>query len=220
MSNNLKKRLISASVLIALLFVSIIFRPVFIILMFAVALLMLAEWFDMTKSSKIFCLSGLIIIPLPIAAILLISALDHTGEILIFFILTITAIDSAAMFGGKCIKGPRLAPQVSPKKTVSGLISGMFAASLMPPIFNIMPRLNLIENLSYQYSIFELSLMCACLALISQGSDLFISLFKRRFHVKDTGKIIPGHGGVLDRLDSYIFTAPIVLVFLLNASLG
>lgn len=214
---NLRKRLFSAIILIALLLVSIKFRPLFVALLIAVAALMLLEWFEMTKSSMVYCSAGLVIIPVPITAILFISQLDSTGQILLFFALIITIVDTAAMFGGKTLKGPLLAPQISPKKTVSGLIAAIFAAAFLPVILNFVPGFDLFDRFSYKYNIFQISLMSGTLAIISQLSDLFVSLFKRRFNIKDTGSIIPGHGGILDRFDSYILTAPIMLIFLLSS---
>lgn len=216
MYSNLKKRFFSSFILIIIFLVSLAFRPLFSALMVFVALLMLAEWFEMTHTSRVYCLAGLIVIPVPISAMLLISHLDNSGQILLFYIATITLVDTAAMFGGKVFQGPKLAPQISPQKTVSGLLSAVFIAAMLPLILNILPGFNLFYNLSYKFNILDISLMSGILAIIAQASDLFVSLFKRKFNIKDTGSIIPGHGGILDRLDSYIFTAPIMLIFLMS----
>lgn len=219
MNHNIKKRLLSALVIIVLLSISILFRPLFTVLIFITAALILSEWYDMTRSSRVFCNSGLIIITVPLIALLMISSLDQTGEILLLLIVSISTIDSAAMFGGKFIRGAKLAPKISPNKTISGLISAIFAASLVPAIWNIVPGFDFVSHLQHKYGFVKVAIMWMSLALISQSSDLFISLFKRYFKVKDTGNIIPGHGGILDRFDSYILTAPIVLVFLLSAKI-
>ena len=217
MSNNLQKRFISAIVLAALFLLGIfVYRPLFTFLLALVAIIMLAEWFDMTKGSRAISLSGLIIIPLPITAILLISLLDRFGWLLLTLSLTVSIVDISAMFGGKFLKGPKLAPKVSPKKTISGLATAIFAAALVPSALSLLPGFDLSYIISPELSLLELSVSCACLAIISQLSDLFVSLFKRHFKIKDTGSIIPGHGGILDRFDSYIFAAPIALIFILS----
>lgn len=119
-----------------------------------------------------------------------------------------------AMYGGKLIEGPKLSPRLSPKKTISGLLSGVFSAGLVAFLLQFIPRYN-ISNFISQETI-EIILIAMILASIGQMSDLFISFFKRRFKIKDTGSIIPGHGGALDRFDSIILTAPIFLYFILN----
>lgn len=217
LSNNLKLRFLSSITLGAVFAMAIFtYRPLFTTITLILAALMLAEWFDMTKSSRLALLSGLIVIPFPMIAIVYISYLDNKGWVLFTLALTISMIDMCAMFGGKFFKGPKLAPKISPQKTVSGLFSAIFAAGLTPLILSLLPFYDLHYLLSKDVSTFTLSFSSAILALIAQASDLFISMFKRKFQIKDTGSIIPGHGGILDRFDSYIFAAPIVLIFIIS----
>ena len=101
---------------------------------------------------------------------------------------------------GKIIGGKKLS-NISPNKTISGTI-GSFIFSIIPLIF----------FLNTNYLDLELNinnvLFCLLVSLISQLGDLFISFFKRKAKIKDTGKILPGHGGILDRVDGIIFAVP------------
>lgn len=106
------------------------------------------------------------------------------------------AIDTSAFFGGKFFKGPKLAPSISPHKTWSGFISGMIAGLSLGSL--------LIG--SFFPSTFTLSGV-ALLSLMAQGGDLLESQVKRWSHVKDSSSLIPGHGGLLDRLDSFLALA-------------
>ena len=205
-----------SGIFIGLVFIVAIFlfRPLMYVLLYSIAALMLYEWYDMTKSSKLFNSLGQIIIPLPIAALLLISYIDQTGWLLFTFFTIIWSVDIMAMFGGKLVQGPKLAPKLSPNKTISGLMIGVLSAII------IVNLLTLISNYHLPYMLFTsnilLSIFCLVIGIVAQASDLLVSYFKRKFNVKDTGTIIPGHGGVIDRFDSIILTAPplVVLYFI------
>jgi phosphatidate cytidylyltransferase len=107
------------------------------------------------------------------------------------------------MFGGKLIGGFKLVPVLSPNKTWSGLLCGCSASSLVCFALGHLLAIN-------DFPI-NLALYGFINGFVSQASDIFISYFKRKCNVKDTGNIIPGHGGVLDRADSTIFSAPFLL---------
>ncbi|HEY7556468.1 MAG TPA: phosphatidate cytidylyltransferase [Candidatus Binatia bacterium] len=122
------------------------------------------------------------------------------GRSWVFFVLgVIVAGDTVAYFAGKRFGVKRLAPEISPAKTVAGawgyllgsVVAGAFAALLL-----------LVE-----YPFLEITLLALILAALGQLGDLFESLLKRVFAVKDSGSLLPGHGGILDRLDSLIFPA-------------
>ena len=116
------------------------------------------------------------------------------------------------MLIGKRVEGPRLAPVLSPKKTISGFLGGVTAAAILPLLLDLIPTYNIKSYIST--SGFRLMCQFAFLGVIAQISDLLISWFKRKFNVKDSGNIIPGHGGMLDRFDSIILTAPMVIGYL------
>jgi phosphatidate cytidylyltransferase len=118
----------------------------------------------------------------------------------IFVLLSVVVTDVAAYAAGRTIGGPKLWPSVSPNKTWSGLIGAVVGASLAGALFSW---------LSGTGSAQWLASLGGVLAIIAQGGDLAESALKRHFGVKDSGDLIPGHGGVMDRMDG-IVTASIV----------
>jgi phosphatidate cytidylyltransferase len=125
---------------------------------------------------------------------------------LVFFPMVVTWIcDSFAMWGGKLIGGPKLAPSISPGKTraggVSGLVGGIVAALLFVPLA--------LTPMGKGFPLGVAAAMGLILAATAQVGDLAESLLKREAGVKDSGTLIPGHGGVLDRLDSLYFVLPV-----------
>ena len=128
------------------------------------------------------------------------------GAWLVFFPLVVTwVVDTAAMFGGRAIGGPKLAPTVSPGKTRSGSLAGIAGGLVVAPLFAsaVFPRVGVTIPL------WQLLAIAAVLGVIGQVGDLAESLFKREAGVKDSSHLIPGHGGVLDRLDSLYFVVPV-----------
>jgi len=207
----MKLRILSG-IVIGLLFVTSIIwvKQLFYPVILLVAILMLLEWYMMTKSSSLFLLAGLPIISIPIISLLLVGFIDQNRFILLTYFIIIWSVDTFAMLGGKTIRGPKLAPYISPNKTWSGLLTGIISASLISLLFCISLNFS-IYNYYFSNKI-HIILTSMLIALISQLSDLFVSCFKRKFKVKDTGHIIPGHGGILDRFDSIILTAPLLLI--------
>lgn len=128
------------------------------------------------------------------------------GAWLVFFPLVVTWVcDTAAMFGGKALGGPKLAPTISPGKTRSGAAAGVVGGLLMAPIFGtlVFPRVGL------HIPLWQLLVLAGVLSIVGQIGDLAESLFKREAGVKDSSHLIPGHGGVLDRFDSLYFVIPV-----------
>ena len=125
---------------------------------------------------------------------------------LVFFPLVVTWIcDTAAMFGGRIMRGPKLAPRVSPGKTRSGALAGVLGGLLVAPIFAtvVFPRVGI------EVPLWQLLAIAAVLSVVGQLGDLAESLLKREAGVKDSSQLIPGHGGVLDRFDSLYFVIPV-----------
>jgi phosphatidate cytidylyltransferase len=124
----------------------------------------------------------------------------------VFFPLAVTWVcDSFAMWGGKLIGGPKLAPVVSPGKTRSGFVAGLIGGVLAALVFN---RLAMVPS-GFTLSTAQVILFGLTLSAIGTVGDLAESLFKREAGVKDSSGLIPGHGGVLDRLDSLYFVIPV-----------
>jgi phosphatidate cytidylyltransferase len=133
-------------------------------------------------------------------------ARSWTGAWLVFFPLVVTWVcDTAAMFGGRALGGPKLAPTVSPGKTWSGSTAGVVGGMLTALVFGLVvfPRVGL------EAPLWQLIVIAGALSVIGQVGDLAESLFKREAGVKDSSHLIPGHGGVLDRFDSLYFVIPV-----------
>jgi phosphatidate cytidylyltransferase len=125
-------------------------------------------------------------------------------EVLVGFVLPVVAVDVGAYFAGRAIGGPRIAPGISPAKTWAGLGGGALAAGLVGVAVDMadfgpgaVPGYTVI-------SIVMALIGGALIACIAQGGDFFESWMKRRAGVKDSGTLIPGHGGLFDRLDGFI----------------
>jgi phosphatidate cytidylyltransferase len=126
--------------------------------------------------------------------------------VLVLLPLALTWIcDTAAMAAGSAIGGPKLAPVLSPNKTWAGAIGGFIAAVAAAVLLGgwVLPRVGLTLSAG------RLVLVGATVGVVAQVGDVAESLFKREVQVKDSSNLIPGHGGVLDRLDSLYFVLPV-----------
>ncbi len=136
---------------------------------------------------------GLVYVAVPCASFIVLRQSEPFGWAAILFILCVVwATDIAAYFGGRAFGGPKLWPRVSPKKTWSGALTGLVAAVLVGGLVVWLTRAGYPRTGLF---------LAAPLSIAAQAGDLFESAMKRRFGVKDSGSIIPGHGGVLDRVD-------------------
>ena len=207
----MKLRVLSGLVIGVIFIISIIWIPqLFNVVILLISIGMLLEWYMMTRSSVLFLLLGIPIISIPITSLLLVNFIIQNRFMLLMYFIIIWSVDTFAMLGGKTIEGPRLAPCLSPNKTWSGLLTGIISSSCISVLFCNFLNFN-IYNYFFSNTI-NIILTSMFIALVAQLSDLFISYFKRKFNIKDSGYIIPGHGGLLDRFDSIIFTAPIMLI--------
>jgi phosphatidate cytidylyltransferase len=144
------------------------------------------------------------------------GVLTGAGDFLIVLVVGVTVFtDTFAYFSGRAIGGPKIAPAISPSKTWAGLIGGMAGAALWVVLWVISidggivgPRFELGLSLSAG-NLGLAALLGAGLAVVAQAGDFFESWLKRRAGVKDSSRLIPGHGGVFDRIDGLI---PVVLV--------
>lgn len=119
-------------------------------------------------------------------------------EAVLWLFLTVIATDVGGYFGGRVVGGPKLWPRVSPKKTWAGLVTGMACAAIAGSLF---------ARWTTGTFAGEVMIVSALIAVVSQGGDLLESVVKRRFDAKDASRLIPGHGGVLDRLDGLMAAA-------------
>jgi phosphatidate cytidylyltransferase len=143
-------------------------------------------------------------------------ATSHASAIMLVLplIISVMATDIGAYFAGRTIGGPKIAPSISPSKTWSGLLGGMGLAGITLMSFAYFDVINM--------SLFFSAVAGAALAIAAQIGDFFESWMKRRAGVKDSGKLIPGHGGLFDRLDGLLavanVTALVTAIVIINSS--
>ncbi len=135
-----------------------------------------------------------------------IRELTATGDWLLFLFGTIWLSDSLAMWIGKAFGKRKLAPSVSPNKTIAGFVGGISGGIIIAILLYFW--------LLSDFNIFNLVFAGLLVSFIGQLGDLVESCWKRSLGIKDSSTIIPGHGGVLDRFDSLLFTAPVLYLYL------
>lgn len=140
---------------------------------------------------------------------------DFGFPIVLALMVAVWATDSCAMMAGRLVGGPRLAPHISPNKTWAGLAGGMAGAGVWGGAFALWYGTGAAAG-----SIATGAALGAAVALLAQGGDLGVSIVKRRFGAKDSSNLIPGHGGVLDRVDGFILSAPVAAIGLILFARG
>jgi len=199
----LQKRILSSIILIPIAIFFIIQGSIFFIFFLSVLFLATSyEWAKMCKSKYLIIFFGIMF--LTISFYLAYYIRENIGLIFFLFIILICIFtDIGGYVFGKIFKGPKLT-KISPNKTYSGVIGG-FLLSLAAGLFFLhYTNTDFLENDST-----KILLGILFISLISQIGDLIISYFKRLAKIKDTGKILPGHGGLLDRIDGIIFVVPV-----------
>ncbi len=171
---------------------------------FTLGLLVGAAFFVVIVTRKPQLALGVLYCGLPVFALMIIRR-QHEGIVFTLWALSLVwACDIGAYFTGRTLGGPKLAPVISPNKTWSGLIGGVVLASLVAAL------------LHFEYGLpLRLTLATPVLAVLAQAGDLYESWLKRRAGVKDSGNILPGHGGILDRLDGLVPVAPVAAFLVL-----
>ena len=150
--------------------------------------------------------AGIAYIGLPCTALVWLRGTETDGQGIIWWLfLTVWATDTGAYFVGRAVGGPRLAPRISPKKTWAGLIGGVACAVIVGALLAVIDH--------RAPSSVTLAFASAVMAVIAQGGDLAKSVVKRRFGVKDASHLIPGHGGLLDRVDGVMSAALVLAVW-------
>ena len=203
MKKELQKRIFSSLILIpiALFFIikgSFLFN-FFILICF---LITSYEWHKMSQKKPYYLLGLLFLILSFYSAYVIRTDTNSSLEYFITILLICISTDIGGYIFGKLFKGPKLT-KISPKKTYSGVIGGYLLSII---------SLNLFFNSSYylypQEMTLNIFLLILLISTVSQLGDISISYFKRLSKIKDTGKIIPGYGGILDRIDGMIFVFP------------
>ena len=152
-----------------------------------------------------------LVIPYFLSSILRIRMMGYWQALIVLPFEIAFLSDAFALFAGMAFGKHKLAPQLSPKKTVEGAIGGFAGAVVCTVIFGVVLQLGFSMEVNYFY----LALYGALGSVVSQIGDLSFSYIKREYGIKDFGNIFPGHGGVLDRFDSVIFCAPLIELLIL-----
>ena len=217
MKNEILKRILSSLILLPIVFFFIIKGSIFFIFFLGVFLLFaIYEWIKMSKNPIKFV--GILYLLFSSFSALVLR--DRGADLLFFVILICISTDIGGYVFGKLFKGPKLI-KISPNKTYAGMVGGFFLS-----IFTGLLFVNLVlagSNFSYLYpqyfggffsnDDFWILIFILLISAVSQIGDLVISYFKRLAKIKNTGNIIPGHGGLLDRVDGIIFAIPAAVLF-------
>ena len=215
-TSNLKKYIPFAASLIIAVAIPFIAIPYYsavlavLLVVAIIAFLLMMKYFgkyDLKAVYKTFLLA--LLPPLFYSSFISLRMLDNGIYFILLFALVCAATDTAAYFVGRAMGKKKLAPLVSPKKTVEGSIGGSLCAVVLMLIAGF--AVDMLTELSVNY--IALAAYTLIASVIDQIGDLSMSVIKRTVGIKDYSNLMPGHGGVLDRFDSYMFVAPFTLIF-------
>ena len=220
MSEELIKRILSSLILIPIALLFVIEGGIFFIFFLSIIFLATSyEWIRMSKKNDLVKILGIIFLFLSFFSAYKLKNYAGTNSFLLIILICIFT-DIGGYIFGKFFKGPKLS-KISPNKTYSGTLGSFILpviASLIYSKFMTLPQSVIfslkLSELSNNYELAFLTFILS-ISLISQVGDLIISYFKRLAKVKDTGKILPGHGGLLDRVDGLIFVIPFSYLFII-----
>jgi phosphatidate cytidylyltransferase len=202
-------RIISALVMAPIAIAAIWFgSPYFDLMIFVVGLAAMFEWYRLASLeglrgiNLVWLLAGVVYIAVPCVVVIWLRRIDPQGfQFIIWIFVVIWATDIGAYFTGRSLGGAKLAPKISPNKTWAGFFGGIILAIAASLILN--------DYANPSYGTLELLAASLVLSIVGQLGDLLESWVKRVFGVKDSGSLIPGHGGVLDRIDAILLAAPV-----------
>ncbi len=161
-----------------------------------------------------YCIFGFLYVPLMLSFVYRVRALEHGIFTVWLIFLASWVCDTCAYLTGMAIGKHKLAPVLSPKKSIEGAIGGILGSVLAGFLYSYF-----VLEKQMPGTMIGILIVCAVGAVVSQTGDLAASAIKRNHEIKDYGHLIPGHGGILDRFDSVIFTAPMIyflIVFVVN----
>ncbi len=211
-SENFKKRSLTSFFLILLFFLMMFSKPIFLYLIIVIGIFSIIEFTDIIKriykktyTWLFFCILFIFFI-FSIFSLFFILSDNFQFKIILFsLLLTCISSDIGGYIFGKIFRGPKIT-KISPNKTVSGSLGSFILSSLtFCGLFFLMTK-----NINY-----IIILTGVITSLICQTGDLFFSYLKRKAKKKDTGNLLPGHGGVLDRIDGILFGLPAGFIFLI-----
>ena len=205
------KRILSSIILLpTVLFFIIKGSFLFNFFIFICFLITTYEWLKLSKNNLL-KLFGTIFIVISFYTIFNIrNEFDRDYFHLLLVVIICVSTDIGGYVFGNIFKGPKLT-KISPKKTYSGVIGSFLLSLIFTNLF-----LDFLSNVETFEFTKEMFLFILLVSIVSQIGDIIVSYFKRKSEIKDTGTIIPGHGGILDRIDGMIFALPFAYVFFLN----
>ena len=211
----LQERAVSAAVLIPIVLFAVIWGGLpFYIMIIVLAAISAYEWVAMVRKmddTALHVLWGLVYIAVGFLCCIVIRE-QQSLNAAILFVIMVWAADIGAYFAGKYFGGPKLAPQISPNKTWAGLGGACDSAGLVAVFYYLGVMIFSAEAFFSWAGLMFMFVVGVVIAIVAQGGDLLISYMKRKAGVKDTGALIPGHGGLLDRIDSLLLAAPVYYV--------
>ncbi|KJV65600.1 MULTISPECIES: phosphatidate cytidylyltransferase [Ehrlichia] len=204
-SGSLFVRSLSSVFICAVVSLSLYFGEItFYILCFFLAVVSSVELLNIMQCRRLYYVPAFFIVVMPYASLVYIYNLLNGEIILIWLISVVWGTDMAAYFVGKNIGEKKIIPMISPNKTWAGLFGGVAAGAFVSVIVSIIFGI---------FFVFHAFIAGILIAVVAQIGDITESCIKRLCKVKDSGTLIPGHGGILDRMDSFIFTAPLVAYY-------
>ena len=202
MNQEIIKRILSSIVIVTIALFFIIKGSFFYIFFLSVFFFITSfEWYKMTKNKNYFLLGHIFLILSFLSAFLLRNIFLND---FILVILICISTDIGGFVFGKLFKGPKLT-KISPNKTYSGMIGSFFLSIISALLYT-----NYYDLVYWTDNVLLISVIL--ISSISQIGDLTVSYFKRKSKIKNTGKILPGHGGLLDRIDGMLFAIPFAFI--------
>ena len=150
---------------------------------------------------------GIVYIPVSLSLLIFMKGLDQGTFWIIWLLIVVFSNDTGAFYGGKFFGKNKLSPNISPNKTIEGSIGGIITSLIVGFIFSVI----FFRDFSLSFFMIPASFM---LAVAGQIGDLFESAMKRASNIKDSGSILPGHGGMLDRIDGLLLAIPVLYAYL------
>ena len=202
---NLKKRILTSIILLSLIYLMFNYDVILALCLIIIGVISLLEFFEMIRKIiknkfKQLIINSFFIIYISFFCIVFFLLLNflYLKILILSLLLTCIASDIGGFVFGKIFKGPKLT-KISPNKTISGALGSIF--------FSCIIFVTLIYTFTDKFS-FKILIIGISTSIFCQVGDLFFSLIKRKAKVKDTGNILPGHGGILDRIDGILFGIP------------
>ncbi len=217
-SSSLFKRIISAVIIAPCFLYVIIAGDIFLALWLLLAyVISVYEWYGLSKKTGFFIptlIMGAIYMAISYGSFMALREV-YSINVLLLFLCMIWASDIGAYFVGKTVGGPKLIQKISPNKTWSGFGGALFFPALLSVIWVAVWGLHVEFNHNPFFIIYPLAAILGVVTgCVGQAGDLLVSFVKRQAGVKDTGHIIPGHGGLLDRIDSMLLGAPVFFILI------